>query len=157
MHAPIRYAKRTPRRTGLAGRAFTLVEILIVVVIIGILAAIVIPQFSSAATTSKEAALKQDIFRFREQIELYRHHHNGQPPSLANFVDQVSMATDVEGNTAPVGTPGFHLGPYLSSIPRNPFTDTKPLGDGAVGTSAWYYDETTGEIAANDSAEHRAW
>ena len=60
--------RSTPRK-GLVGRAFTLVEILIVVVILGILAAIVIPQFTTAAESSKESALKQDVFRFREQIE----------------------------------------------------------------------------------------
>jgi general secretion pathway protein G len=148
---------RRNQRRGPAGRAFTLVEILIVVVILGILAAIVIPQFSTAAESSKESALKQDVFRFRAQIELYKHQHNGNPPSLASFIDQMTLATDKDGNTAAIGTPGYPLGPYLPSIPRNPFTDTIPLGDGAVGTSAWYYDETTGHIAANDSAEHRAW
>lgn len=149
--------RRHTQRPGLTGRAFTLVEILIVVVILGILAAIVIPQFSTAAESSKESALKQDVFRFREQIELYKHQHNGNAPSLANFIDQMTMATDKDGNTAAVGTAGYPFGPYLPGIPRNPFTDTVPLGDGAIGTSAWYYDEDTGEIAANDSAEHRAW
>lgn len=149
--------KHNRPRTGLAGRAFTLVEILIVVVILGILAAIVIPQFSTAAQSSKESALKQDVFRFREQIELYRHQHNGEPPTLAGFIDQMTMATDADGNTAAPGTAGYPYGPYLPGIPRNPFTDTIPIGDGAVGTSAWYYDEDTGDIHANDSAEHRAW
>lgn len=159
MHALRRFAtdQRPRRRRGLVGRAFTLVEILIVVVILGILAAIVIPQFSSAAETSKESALKQDVFRMREQIELYRHHHNGEPPTLANFIDQMTLSTDAHGNTAAVGTPGFPYGPYLPSMPRNPFTDTIPIGNGAVGTSAWYYDEDTGELRANDSADHRAW
>lgn len=153
-HCPIKHNRP---RTGLAGRAFTLVEILIVVVILGVLAAIVIPQFSTAAQSSKESALKQDVFRFREQIELYRHHHNGEPPSLAGFIDQMTLASDHAGNTAALGTAGYPYGPYLPGIPRNPFTDTVPIGDGAIGTSAWYYDETTGDIHANDSADHRAW
>ena len=146
-----------PTRHGLNARAFTLVEILIVVVILGILAAMVIPQFSNAAESSKETALKQDLFRFREQIELYRQYHNGNPPTLTDFIDQMTLASDQDGNTAALGTSGYPYGPYLPSIPRNPFTDTVPLGAGAVGTSAWYYDETTGHIAANDSADHRAW
>ncbi|MEM9415589.1 MAG: prepilin-type N-terminal cleavage/methylation domain-containing protein [Planctomycetota bacterium] len=148
---------RSKQHQGLVGRAFTLVEILIVVVILGILAAIVIPQFTTAAESSKESALKQDVFRFREQIELYKVHHNGEPPTLAGFIDQMTMATDADGNTAAPGTAGYPYGPYLPGIPRNPFTDTIPIGDGAIGTSAWYYDETTGAIHANDSAEHRAW
>jgi len=156
---PARFDPLTPRRPAPDRRApgFTLVEILIVVVIIGILAAIVIPQFSSASQNSRESALQQDLFRMRQQIELYRNHHNGNPPSLANFIDQMTLPSDELGNTAPIGTPGYPHGPYLPKMPPNPFTDTVPISDGAVGSSAWYYDETTGHIAPNDSDEHRQW
>lgn len=141
----------------LGRRAFTLVEILIVVVILGILSAIVIPQFTSAAESSKETALQQDVFRFREQLELYKQQHNGEVPTLADFIDQMTLATNAAGDTAAIGTAGYIYGPYLPGIPRNPFTDTIPLSDGTVGTSAWYYNETTGEIAPNDSADHRTY
>ena len=138
-------------------RAFTLVEILVVVVILGILAAIVVPQFSNASEDSKESALQQDLFRIRQQIELYANHHNGDYPDLANFIDQMTLPSDLDGNTAAIGTAGYHYGPYLQKMPNNPFTDTVPLSDGAVGSSAWYYDQATGHIAPNDSAAHRAW
>jgi len=55
-----------------AKSGFTLVEILIVVVILGILAAIVIPQFTDASTEAKESALKSDLQTMRSQIELYK-------------------------------------------------------------------------------------
>lgn len=140
-----------------ASRGFTLVEILIVVVILGILSAIVIPQFSNASENGRESALKQDAFRMRQQIELYKLHHEGAYPTLTDFIDQMTQASDVDGNTAAIGTDGFPYGPYMPFMPKNPFTDTVPLGDGAVGSSAWYYDEDTGAFAPNDSAEHRAW
>lgn len=145
--APLRHA---------SGRGFTLIEILVIVVIIGILSAIVIPQFSDATDSSRESALKQDLFRMRQQIELYHNHHNTYP-SLANFIDQMTLASDQDGNTAAAGTPGYPFGPYLPKMPTNPFTNTIPIGAGAVGSSAWYYDESTGAIAPNDSTEHRAW
>jgi len=140
-----------------ARRGFTLVEILVVVVILGILAGIVLPQFSNAADESKESAMKQNLLRMRQQIELYSQQHNGDYPTLANFIDQMTLASDQTGDTAAVGTAGYHLGPYLQKMPRNPYTDTIPIGNGAVGTSAWYYDETTGHIAPNDSAARREW
>jgi len=143
-------------QTNASCRAFTLIEILVVVIILGILAAIVVPQFSNASDESKETALKQNLFRMRQQIEFYNQQH-GSYPTLTNFIDQMTLATDLSGNSATPGTAGHHLGPYLQRIPLNPYTDTVPIGDGVAGTSAWYYDQTTGHIAPNDSTERRAW
>lgn len=137
-------------------RAFTLIEILIVVVILGILAAIVVPRFSDATETSKENALKGNLFRLRQQIEIYKAEH-GDYPTLADFIDQMTLASDKAGDTAAVGTSGYPFGPYIHQMPVNPFTDTVPIGSGAVGSSAWYYDETTGHIAPNDSVDRRDW
>ncbi|MEM1212734.1 MAG: prepilin-type N-terminal cleavage/methylation domain-containing protein [Planctomycetota bacterium] len=138
-------------------RGFTLVEILIVVVIIAVLAAIVIPQFSNASETSKQNALRSNMFQLRQQIELYKVDHDGVPPTLADFIDQMTLSTNTAGDTAAIGTPGYPHGPYLNQMPPNPFTDTVPLGSGSVGSSAWWYDETTGDIAPNDSSTHRNW
>ena len=55
---------------------FTLVELLIVVIILGILAAVVIPQFNTAAAESKEAALASNLATIRQAIELYKVQHN---------------------------------------------------------------------------------
>ncbi len=137
-------------------RGLTLVEVLIVVTILGILAAIVVPRFSNASETAQENALKSNLFRLRQQIELYKADH-GRYPELANFVDQLTLTSDKEGNTASVGTPGYPFGPYITQMPVNPFTDTVPVSDGAAGTSAWYYNETDGHIAPNDSADRRTW
>ena len=144
-------------------QAFTLVEILIVVVILGILAAIVIPQFTSAAEQSRENACKMSLFRIRTQLEVYREQHNGKYPNNADddpsFVQHMTMATDAHGNTAPPGTPGFRFGPYLREIPVNP---EDPNGDndisqGVAGTSAWYYNQDTGQFLANHSDVARLW
>jgi len=130
---------------------FTLVEILIVVVILGILAAIVIPQFTDASTEAKESALCSDLQTMRSQIELYKIQHNDQPPSLANFEAQMTKKTDVAGAS------GTDYGPYLQQVPTNQFNDSDQLdGDGAAGTgvageAGWDYNETTGAIHPNDS------
>ncbi|HWB20738.1 MAG TPA: prepilin-type N-terminal cleavage/methylation domain-containing protein, partial [Phycisphaerales bacterium] len=64
-------------------RAFTLIEILIVVVILGILAAIVIPQFTDASTQASNASVKSQLQTLRGQLELYRVQHQDQYPDLA--------------------------------------------------------------------------
>jgi len=136
-----------------AKSGFTLVEILIVVVILGILAAIVIPQFTEASTEAKTSSLCTDLQTLRSQIELYKIQHNDNPPTAASFVAQMTSKTDIDGTVIASGA----YGPYLQKMPTNPFNDLDTIdtsgtaGDGAGG---WEYNETTGAINADDSAEH---
>jgi len=134
--------------------AFTLVEILIVVIILGILASIVVPQFSNATAESRENSLRMNLFRVRTQLQIYNSQHNGQWPDLASFEDQLTAQTDVSGNA------GTEFGPYITEVPVNPVTGNNAVGgvlDYDPNTSDWYYDETTGDFRANDSAEHAAF
>jgi len=134
---------------------FTLVEILIVVVILGILAAIVIPQFTEASTEAKLSSLCTDLQTMRSQIELYKIQHNDNPPAFANFVLQMTGQTDI------YGAPGTDYGPYLQKIPTNPFNDKKAVDGingllddtGTVGDDggSWEYNQTTGAINADDA------
>lgn len=145
-----------PRRRR-AAAGFSFVEILIVVAILGILAAIVVPRFSSASDTSRESATKLTVYRIRQQLEIYKQQHAGHWPSLANFEQQMTRASNASGQTAPPGTAGYPLGPYLQAVPVNPYTETNDVSDGPVGTSAWYYDQDTGDFRANNSAEARSF
>lgn len=63
--------KRSRFVSGRARRAFTLVEILIVVVILGILAAIISPQFANTALESQLTQAKSQLYIVRSQIELH--------------------------------------------------------------------------------------
>ena len=126
-------------------KGFTLVEILIVVVILGILAAIVIPQFTSASESAKGSSVVAQLQTIRSQLELYQVQHNGDYPDLVtdgwiNMTD----TTDATGDTA-----GSDFGPYLQKAPVNPFTGLSAvgaLGSATEGTDGWAYDSTTGEI-----------
>ena len=137
---------RHPRRG-----AFTLVEILIVVVILGILAAIVVPQFSSAAQESRQSSMEQSIHRIRQQVEVYAAQHGGEYPTDAStFEAQMTEPTNAAGQAPGANEQVF--GPYIRDIPRNPFTGGITVGEGEPGESDWYYAQ--GEFRANDSAAH---
>ncbi|MEX0654740.1 MAG: prepilin-type N-terminal cleavage/methylation domain-containing protein [Phycisphaeraceae bacterium] len=153
MHTPTPHP-RPEARPHRQATGFTLVEILIVVIILAILAAIIVPQFSSASEEAREKALAANLWRIRQQIELYKLHHDTYP-SLDSFVDQMTASSNEAGQTAPLNTDGYPFGPYLSDIPHNPYTNTNDITDQNVGASAWYYNETTGAFHANNSEYHR--
>ncbi len=146
---------------------FTLVEILIVVVILGILAAIVIPQFTEASTEAKTNSLMSDLQTIRSQIELYKVQHNDANPTLAGFVAQMTETSGITGTTSgtKVRDATYQFGPYLQQLPANPFTVQNSVvdwGAGAVaGTDGWEYNEDDGQIRAapdstSNSAAHQA-
>jgi len=138
-----------------AKKGFTLVEILIVVVILGILAAVVIPQFTEASTEAKTSSLCTDLQTMRSQIELYKVQHNDALPSAA----AVGFELALTGQTTVAGAAGTDYGPYIQKIPTNQFNDfatieveagTTNLGGGNCG---WHFDTTTGQFHA-DTDDH---
>src|SRR5258708_8377595 len=95
---------------------FTLVEILIVVIILGILAAIVIPQFTNASTDARKASLVSQLQTLRSQIQLFKLQHNDVLPDLvANQWTQMMSKTNLAGTVDTTATRIY--GPYLESIP----------------------------------------
>lgn len=132
----------TPMR--LAQRGFTLIELLIVVIILAILAAIVIPQFSNSSGEAREASLDANLATMRSAVELYKlQHKNTYPGALAgkgngtpgactgtagaaaagsqSFMDQLTAASDAAGNTCTVASTFYTYGPYLRGpVPAEP-------------------------------------
>ncbi len=133
-------------RNGLQS-GFTLVEILIVVVILGILAAIVIPQFTSASESAKSSSLVSQLQTIRSQLELYQVQHNGDYPALATFWTQMTTKTGVDGAAAVAGSPSY--GPYLQQESVNPFEQSFTVAAAAADGVGWQYDEDTGAITAS--------
>lgn len=131
-----------------ARKGFTLVEILIVVVILGILAAIVIPQFSQASTEAKLNSCRSSLQSLRSQIELYKIQHNDQPPTLADFAAQMTTYSDASGTTQATKdvANGFIYGPYMQRVPKNPWNNSDSLAAADAAGVGWVYDETTGAI-----------
>ena len=93
-------------------QAFTLVEILIVVVILGILAAIIIPRFANASKDARRAALANQLNAVRAQIQLYTIEHGDNRPANLNGNNWTDLINPSVYN-------GVNRGPYLPSIPTN--------------------------------------
>src|SRR5213079_1722700 len=101
------------RKTG-----FTLVEILIVVIILGILAAIVIPQFTNASSDARTSSVQSTLQTMRGQIELFKIQHGDIPPGSAALTVVLTGKTNAADTTTVVAT--GTLGPYVQSFPVNP-------------------------------------
>ena len=149
--------------------AFTLIEILIVVIILGIVSSIVIPQFSNATHESREATLRDCLRYLRTEITIFKAQHRDVSPGYPNgdttaaadantFVQQMTMCSDEYCNLNATPTSTFKFGPYLSQMPNNPLS-----AQGAIwvvsGTSmpapdqsqpyGWIYNPKTQTVIAN--------
>lgn len=138
-------------------KGFTLVEILIVVVILGILAAIVIPQFTNASEAAKASSVLSQLQTLRSQVELYKNQHNNEYPTsdgtLAGTWDWTKMTNKTDINGTVGTTAGEHIyGPYMQQAPKNPFVTSASntvMGAAASTTVAWVLDAATGVIRAS--------
>ncbi len=136
-----------------SSKGFTLVELLIVIVILGILAAIVISRFAGATKESKEASLKGDLRTMRSSLEVYKSYSQaGIYPVLLDDLWKGTSA-DVLSKT------------FIDKVPQDPFykkkttysasvafspTDLATDRDGKInGGGGWAYDSATGSICAN--------
>jgi general secretion pathway protein G len=140
---------------------FTLVEILIVVIILGILAAIVIPQFTNASQDARKSSLVSQLQTLRSQIQLYRLQHGEALPNLIGGDDTTTPPTVT--NWAPftgvTAYGGKNFGPYMQAPPKNPLNNLGKVveGDGtaAAGSACGFvYDYATagtGRIYGTDT------
>jgi len=138
-------------------RGFTLVEILIVVVILGVLAGIIVPQFSSVSTDSNLTNLRGNIQTLRGLIQLFKIQHNDLLPGQLTRGGDVTEARFI---TAMTNDPTY--GMYVRTMPLNPFIATAvatsitcvnsvvavPAGNEGTG---WWFNAANGDFRACDS------
>ena len=98
----LRTCLAAPRRAtrALSAAGWTLIELVVVVSLVSILVAIAMVGYGTAVTRTREAVLKEDLFRMRDAIDQYHADRNQYPPALESLV--------TEG--------------YLREIPADPFT-----------------------------------
>ena len=136
-------------------RGFTLVEVLTVVVIMAIVAAVVIPEFTMNGKAAKQSAAQFNLHDLRSRIELYRQHHDGKLPSAA--LAELTATTNSAGS---IGTTTAHrFGQYCAEIPVNPITESAtvrvaasnpPAAASGADDAGWLYHPSTGGLWIDD-------
>ena len=138
------------RKTG-----FTLLEVIILVVVLGIIARVVIPQFTEASTDAREASLKENLKILRAQLELYKNQHMGEypcghaktPVAPEKFIHRMTIKTDACHQKEGI------FGPYLEEFLTNPFNGLNTVRYGSnpgANKAGWCFDPATGAICADD-------
>ena len=137
-------------------KGFTLVELLIVIIIIAVLAAIAIPKFVNSGLRSKEAAMKSDLKLIRNAIELFRNDTSYYPKTLSDLSVSTAPTSGYDATaTRKSITATDFKGPYLATIPND-----------AVSGSAFTYSTTSGSVGtvtcsatgtATDGTTYSAW
>ncbi len=133
-------------------RAFTLLELAIVMVITIVLSAVAIPRISRGAEGASLMALRNDRKVIQRAIDHYTVEHGGQPPAGSRIMEQLTQYTDLEGNTSPTPTTQHIYGPYLHKVPKLSFGDRKDqfkIATGDASDVGWIYNPTTGRVRAN--------
>lgn len=148
-------------------KAFTLVEVLIVVTILAILSATVIPAFVDSSDDARDAALKHNLQAVRHQIQIFQVQHNGKWPGTGGIPAQIHLMafSNADGGISLTKSSSHPYGPYLptqglvnpfnggqgwksSSDPANEVPNEAMTISGGV-LVGWFYDSNTGRISAN--------
>jgi len=125
---------------------FSLVELVVVVLILGILAAVAAPRMFDTANDARMNGTKQSLAVVRDAIELYKAQNGSFPPAA-------TLATAVKS---------MIKGPFPAvQIGANQNADVvastqNPIASAEAGAAGWAYNQTTGEIVVND-ATYLAW
>lgn len=126
---------KTPTRPGADQRGFTFMELLIVMVIIGILAAVAIPVYIAHVRRAKEVALQNDLWAMRRAIDYYTTDKEKPPPTLQDLVS----------------------GGYLREIPKDPvcpecpWTEIQAPSDSASSGTAAGIGDVKSSAPGNDA------
>ncbi|HVK95281.1 MAG TPA: type II secretion system major pseudopilin GspG [Noviherbaspirillum sp.] len=113
MYKPFLSARRAFLRT--AQRGFTLIEIMVVVVIMGVLAALVVPKLMGRADDARITAARQDISTLMSALKLYKLDNHRYPTT-----EQGLQSLVVKPTSGPAAS-GWKSGGYVDKLPKDPW------------------------------------
>lgn len=154
-------------------KAFTLVELLIVIIVIAIVAAIAIPKFGASSLRSKEATLRMQLKLIREaadraEVDTGLTFHASvlaQRTAPSSGWRRGAMNSGWTSRSVPVGS---WRGPYLDEVPLNPFTNDRSSVEGNTESQhAWAHESRQSfnrsylfypsRTKGSDGREYREW
>ncbi len=118
-------------------RAYTLAELMMVVLIIGILSSIAVPNLLRAGLKGKESALKADLKLYRAAVEMFRTDTGAYPAAISDLAVTTAPGSgkDSSGNPKAITATDWK-GPYVPSIDTDPVSGlafTYSVASGTVG------------------------
>ncbi len=159
---------------------FTLIEMLIVIIVLGILAMIIVPQITISTDDAKVSTLQSNVAGIRSAVEVYYVQHGNTYPGENNitgsatsvdgdaglaFVQQLTRYSDSDGAISNTKTGSYTYGPYIKTgqLPANPYNDdTGVVADADItdiatdraasdtGATGWMTFPAIGAVFAND-------
>ena len=119
---------------------FTLVELVIVILVLGIITAVAAPKMFNTASDARDSATRQSLSVLRGAIEMYRAQNGGYPSASALTT---TLLPYLQG-PFPAPQAGANQNPEVVASSQNPITSVEP------GNEGWVYNNSTGEIRIND-------
>jgi type II secretory pathway pseudopilin PulG len=134
----------------------SLIEAVVVVVLMGVLAAVTLPRFSRASAGGVELSLSGNLAVMRKAIAMYCSEHGGRLPTAGEFASAMTLYTDSSGKISKTPSSTAMYGPYLREIPPLPVGAAKGstgvAGEPGAGVG-WIFREKVGTIQANTTTE----
>jgi general secretion pathway protein G len=121
---------------------FSLVELVVVILIFGILAAVAAPRMFDTANDARQNGTKQSLSVLRDAIELYKAQNGSYPPAATL---STALRPFLKG-TFPKVQIGANQNENVVASSQNPISAPE------AGGAGWAYNQTTGDIAINDAA-----